>query len=191
MQPGLVIVALWVGFAISWFAAAAWRSRPEKRIATRTVLVYRLLLLLGGILLAIPAHNNFGPLRLWYPTLFDAWLSIALMALGFAFCWWARLHLGALWSGEITKKPDHHVVDTGPYGLVRHPIYSGILLAVYATVAVKGLIPALIAAPIITLGLWLKAHLEEGWLRQELTPDAYDSYRRRVPMLLPFMPRFG
>ena len=66
-----------------------------------------------------------------------------------------------------------------------------ILLAVYATVAVKGIIPALLAAPIITLGLWLKARLEEGWLRQELTPDAYDSYRRRVPMLLPFMPRFG
>ncbi len=81
------------------------------------------------------------------------------------------------------------MVDTGPYGIVRHPIYTGILLAVYATVAVKGTVLAVVAGLVITLGLWMKARLEEGWLRQELGPDAYDAYRCRVPMLLPFGPR--
>jgi protein-S-isoprenylcysteine O-methyltransferase Ste14 len=93
-----------------------------------------------------------------------------------------------LWSGTITKKADHRVIESGPYAIVRHPIYTGILLAVLATALVKGTVLALVGAAVITLGLWMKAKLEEGWLRQELGPDAYDAYRRRVPMLVPFGP---
>ena len=189
MRPLWAIVLLWVGFAVLWLAAAAWRSPVEKSVGLRAELRYRAVLVLGGILLAIPARHYEGPLRLWYPTWDEAWACVGLMGFGFAFSWWARLHLGALWSGQITKKADHRVVDTGPYGIVRHPIYTGILLAVYATVAVKGTILAVAAGLVITLGLWMKARLEEGWLRQELGPDAYDAYRRRVPMLLPFGPR--
>lgn len=58
-----------------------------------------------------------------------AGIRIAVMIAGFAFCWWARIHLGRLWSMRVTKKEGHHVVDTGPYGVVRHPIYTGILVA--------------------------------------------------------------
>jgi protein-S-isoprenylcysteine O-methyltransferase Ste14 len=78
------------------------------------------------------------------------------------------------------------VIDTGPYAIVRHPIYTGILLAVLGTAAAKGTVLGLVGALTITLGVWLKALLEERWLRQELEPEAYDNYRRRVPMLLPF-----
>ena len=66
------------------------------------------------------------------------------------------------------------MVDTGPCGIVRHPIYTGILLAVYATAAAKGTILGVLGALIITVGLWMKARLEEGWLRKELDPGAYD-----------------
>jgi len=83
------------------------------------------------------------------------------------------------------------VVDRGPYGIVRHPIYTGILLSVFATAAVKGTVLGLAGAAIITLGIWMKARLEERWLREQLGADAYDSYRRRVPMLLPFGPKAG
>src|SRR6185503_5263841 len=71
---------------------------------------------------------------------------------------------------------------------VRHPIYTGILLAVYATAALKGTVLGLAGAAVITTGLWMKARLEEGFLREELGPD-YDAYRKRVPMLLPFGPK--
>ena len=71
----------------------------------------------------------------------------------------------APWSGQVTKKADHRVVDTGPYRIVRHPICTGILLAIYATVALKGTVLVIAGALIITLGLWMKARLEEGWLR--------------------------
>ena len=155
----------------------------------RAEMAYRAVLVLGGALLAIPAHGYYGPLRLWFPGWVEAWACVGAIVLGFAFSWWARIHLGALWSGQITMKADHRVVDSGPYGVVRHPIYTGILLAVYATVAAKGTVLALVAGAIITVGLWMKARLEERWLRQELGADAYDSYRRRVPMLVPFGPR--
>jgi protein-S-isoprenylcysteine O-methyltransferase Ste14 len=106
---------------------------------------------------------------------------------GFAFAWWARIYLGTLWSGQVTLKPDHHIVDTGPYALVRHPIYTGILTAVLATMAAKGTLPGVAGAAIILVGVWMKARIEERWLRQELGAEAYDGYARRVPMLVPFL----
>jgi len=189
MRAGLAMVILWAGFAISWLAAALWSNRTEKSIGFGAELQYRAVLLVGGLLFLVPAHNYYGPLRLWFVTAPEAWSCVVLIALGFAFSWWARIYLGPLWSGQITKKADHRVVDSGPYRIVRHPIYTGILLAVYATAAAKGTILGLGAAVLISLGLWMKARLEESWLRQELGPEAYDAYRRRVPMLLPFSPR--
>jgi protein-S-isoprenylcysteine O-methyltransferase Ste14 len=108
------------------------------------------------------------------------------MVVGFAFCWWARIHLGKLWSGIITRKTDHRIVDTGPYGLVRHPIYTGLLLAILATMVAKGTIIGIAGAAVIATGIYMKARLEERFLRQELGPAAYDEYAGRVPMLVPF-----
>lgn len=188
MRGALIFAVLWIGFALSWIAAMPWSSAVEKRAGLGKELAYRVVLLIGGIIFFIPAHGYEGPLRLWYPTYDLFWATVALVVLGFIFAWWARIWLGSLWSGQVTKKADHRVVDTGPYAIVRHPIYTGILLAVYATAALKGTVLGIAGALIITLGLWMKARLEEGWLRQELGTDAYDAYRRRVPMLLPFGP---
>lgn len=189
LRPGLAIIALWVVFAVSWLAAAGWSTKTERSVGMKGELAYRIVLIVGAIVLFPSAHGYRGPLRLWLVTLAGAWLCVTLIALGFGFSWWARIHLGRLWSGWITRKAGHRVVNTGPYGIVRHPIYTGILLAVYATAAAKGTIPGVLGALIITVGLWMKARLEEGWLRKELDPGAYDDYRRNVPMLVPFGPR--
>ena len=189
LRPGLVFVVLWIAFWASWLAAAGWSAPAERRVGVKGELGYRLVLIAGALVFLPRAHGYRGALRLWFLTLDEAWVCIALLALGFAFCWWARIHLGALWSGWITRKADHRVVDTGPYGIVRHPIYTGLLLAVYATAAAKGTILGVLGALLITLGLWMKARLEEQWLRTELDPGAYDDYRRKVPMLVPFGPR--
>jgi protein-S-isoprenylcysteine O-methyltransferase Ste14 len=193
MRPGVAIVVLWEAFAVSWVVAAVvWRQhKSERHAGVGAQAGYHLVLILGGILLGVPAHRYEGPLRLWRVTWTDAWIIVGVMVVGFAFAWWARVHLGPLWSGTVTRKADHRVVETGPYRIVRHPIYTGILLAVYATAVAKGTLVALGAAVIITIGVWMKARLEEQWLRQELGPDAYDAYRRRVPMLLPFGPTAG
>lgn len=184
-----IIIGLWILWAFSWWAAAAWSSTPAKRVGIRRELAYRIVLGIGGVLLAIPAHRYGESLRLWHVNRPEAWACVAAEAAGFAFCWWARVHLGRLWSGQVTRKADHHIVDTGPYGIVRHPIYTGILLAVLATVAAKGTVFGIAGAVGLTLGLWMKARLEEQWLRSELGAESYDAYRRRVPMLVPFGPR--
>lgn len=189
LRPGFVFILLWVGFALSWLIAAGWSAKTERSVGMKRELGYRIVLIAGGLALLPRAHGYHGPMRLWFVTFDEAWVCIALVALGFAFCWWARIHLGALWSGWITRKADHRVVDTGPYGIVRHPIYTGILLAVYATAAVKGTIPGVLGALLVTLGLWMKAKLEERWLHEELDPGTYDDYCSRVPMLVPFGPR--
>ncbi len=189
MRPGTAVIALWFCFAVSWIVTAMWSNTVDKRVGIKTELPYRVTLIVGGLVLAVPAHNYVGPLRLWFVTRSEAWVCIALIACGFAFSWWARIHLGALWSSGVTKKTDHRVIDTGPYGIVRHPIYTGILFAVYATAAVKGTVAGLVGAAIITLGLWMKARLEEGWLANELEAGAYERYGQRVPMLFPFGPK--
>ncbi|WP_296738283.1 isoprenylcysteine carboxylmethyltransferase family protein [Mesorhizobium sp.] len=187
MQVGHAVAALWLFWAISWLLAAAWADPAQKRADLKSEARYRVLWLAGTVLMFVPAHGYVGRLRLWMPTLTEAWICVALIAIGIAFAWWARLHLGRLWSATVTAKANHRVVDTGPYGLVRHPIYTGLLLSVLATMAVKGTVWGIAGAALILVGIVVKARLEESFLRGELGP-AYDDYARRVPMLVPFAP---
>jgi protein-S-isoprenylcysteine O-methyltransferase Ste14 len=73
----------------------------------------------------------------------------------------ARIHLGQLWSSSVTRKEHHHVVDTGPYAIVRHPIYTGLLIAIVATMLMRGTIITLTGSAIIAVGIYVKACVEE------------------------------
>jgi protein-S-isoprenylcysteine O-methyltransferase Ste14 len=187
MRPSFAIIFLWALFALSWLVAAWWSAPTDKQIGFRAEIPYRVVLLIGGLIFAIPARGYHGPLRLWYVTLPEAWICVAFIAIGFAFCWWGRIYLGPLWSGNVTRKDDHRVVDTGPYAIVRHPIYTGVLIAVLATCVAKGTVWGIVGAVIIAIGLWMKARLEEHWLSKELDPGSYHEYRRRVSMLVPWI----
>ena len=115
------------------------------------------------------------------------WILVGATAAGLLFTWWARFHLGALWSDLVVMKAGHQVVDTGPYGLVRHPIYSGLIFAVLATSLQKGTGFALLGVAVVTLAFSAKARREERFLRKELGEGAYDAYARKTPMLVPFV----
>lgn len=173
---------------MSWWLAATWSSRAESRASIAEQVPYRLLTLAGFILLfGLNSRRYYhGPLRLWTLPTSAGWGMALLCVIGFAFAWWARIHLGQLWSAFVTRKAGHHIVDTGPYGIVRHPIYTGIILAALAMAIVKGTVFAVAGAFLATLGFWIKARLEEGFLREQLSAEAYDAYRRQVPMLVPF-----
>ncbi len=113
------------------------------------------------------------------------WGLFALSLAGFAFCWWARIHLGPLWSGSVTVKAEHRVVDTGPFALVRHPIYTGFIWAAFCMAVLRGTVVNIAGLVLIVLGFWLKARLEERFLREQLGVEAYDAYAQRTPMLVP------
>jgi protein-S-isoprenylcysteine O-methyltransferase Ste14 len=190
MTPQLAINYLWAFWFVTWIIAAFWSDRSAKRPGLRAEFLYRLVTLTGAVLLfAIPGRSYNAPTILWSFSREVGWALFGAAAAGFLFCWWARIHLGRLWSGWVSKKEGHRVIDTGPYAIVRHPIYTGIILAAFATAAIKGTMFALIGAAVMTLGFWIKARLEERFLRQQLGAETYDAYSRRVPMLVPFGPK--
>ncbi|HLY04205.1 MAG TPA: isoprenylcysteine carboxylmethyltransferase family protein [Rhizomicrobium sp.] len=190
MTPQLAINYLWFFWAMTWLAAAFWSDRSAKRPAFGSEILYRVVTLTGAVLLfAFVSRSYDSPTILWSLSRTANWVLFAIAAAGFLFCWWARIYLGRLWSGWVSKKEGHRIVDKGPYGIVRHPIYTGIILAVFATAAIKGTTYALLGAATMTLGFWIKARLEEQFLRAELGAAGYDAYSRRVPMLIPFGPK--
>ena len=188
MSPQMGIFILWDVWAVSWFIAALWSDRAAKRPPSLSQIPHWTITLIGGVLLlGIRTRYRQGPGRLWDVSETWGWGFVALAAIGLGFCWWARLHLGRLWSGTVTRKADHRIIDTGPYALVRHPIYTGIILSAFATGLLRGTSFTIAGAAIMTLGFWMKARLEERFLREELEPEAYAHYSQRTPMLVPFI----
>ncbi len=198
-RPDFAIHLAWLAWLVSWWLAAFWRRRTIKRPPSSQELAHLAPTVLGfGLLFSTHAPLNDAsrqifnnapaivePIRLWATSLGLAWACFGLVVAGCLFCWWARVTLGVLWSGNITVKSDHRVVDTGPYRLVRHPIYTGLILAAAATAIEKATVLAIAGAALIVFGFWLKARFEERFLRQELGREAYDSYAARTPMLVP------
>ena len=184
-SPWRMIGVAWAIWALSWFAEALWTRRTAARADAGEEFVYRIISAIGVILLF--GFWDFAQLRSgWSVSITLAWAMFALVVIGMAFTWWARLHLGTLWSSTVTRKEDHRIVDTGPYALVRHPIYTGLLLSGFATAIARGTVESMLGAVIVLAGFWIKARLEERFLSQDLGPD-YAAYRTRVKMLVPFL----
>lgn len=184
MHPGQLLAGAWILWIASWIVAGLWSARTEKRAATGVELLHRAITILGFLLIAFHIHR-----RPAWPVGEEAAWALAFLAIaGFLFTWWARIHLGRFWSSAIVRKEGHRIIETGPYALVRHPIYTGLILAILATAASRARPTSLAGAVLATIGLWLKAHAEERFLAKELGAEAYADYRRRVPMLLP-LPR--
>jgi protein-S-isoprenylcysteine O-methyltransferase Ste14 len=186
MSPSALFAIAWIGWIITWAAASFWSGPTEKRLATWEVWAYRGFSAAGLILLSHFTARALGLRRIWHVGYDGAYLLAGLTLAGILFAWWARIHLGRLWSGAITRKEGHHIVDTGPYGLVRHPIYTGLIAATLTTATASATPTAIAGLTFIALGLWIKARAEERFLSTELGPEAYAAYRRRVPMLVPF-----
>jgi protein-S-isoprenylcysteine O-methyltransferase Ste14 len=175
-----------IAWIVSWMAAAAWSAPASARAGGRREWLHHTVTITGIILLfGIDGRNQWFGRPLWPVSDAVSWALVAAAIAGFAFTWWARLHLGRLWSANVQRKADHHVVDTGPYAIVRHPIYAGIILATVAVAVQRASVFAIAGVTIMTAGWWIKAKLEERFLREQLGPAAYDAYAARVPMLIP------
>ncbi len=185
--PTELLALIWLAFLASWVGASFWQGRTKKQVMTLESQRYRLPILVGGILYTPFIAEIFGLKPLW--VLGNAGIAIAavLSVAGIAFAWWGRLHLGKFWSNTITHKEDHRVIDTGPYGIVRHPIYTGLIFGMLVTGVAIGLVTTILGAILISLGMWQKGRMEEVFLSRELGEDAYGAYCRRVPMIIPFL----
>lgn len=178
----LLSAALWVAFIVYW-SAAARNAAPATRAESRESRRLHETLLNGAILLLfIPVPGLRGRFLPLLPLIVIAGVALQMGAILLAV--WARRHLGRNWSGAITETVDHQLVHSGPYRLVRHPIYSAMLGMTLGTTVVSGELHALLALVIMTVAYARKIPLEERHLRTVFGP-AYDEYRRGTWAVLP------
>ena len=186
--PTELLAFIWIGWLVSWGIGSFFSGRTEKHVKTWDSRAYRIPIFAGAILLTPWTAEVSRVQPLWHVGNSGTYVLAGLTLAGVLFTWWSRIHLGRFWSNAITRKAGHRVIDTGPYGLVRHPIYTGLIGAMLATGTAVATLTALLGTFLIAFGLWQKARMEERFLTDELGEDAYGAYCRRVPMLIPFLP---
>ena len=180
--------AMWLAWAAYWVASSrhvkvtARRESSSSRRWHVVPLAIVAALLLWRARTPLPVlGERFMPLAAW-----PFWLGSALTAAGLLFAVWARAHLGGNWSGTVTIKKDHELITSGPYAIVRHPIYSGLLLAFVGSAMARGDWGGVLAVALAFWALWRKSRIEERWMHDEFG-EAYQDYRRRVAALVPFV----
>ena len=178
----------WMIWAL-WWLAMAFFSKSTKRRESPLQRVEHLLPALLGF--ALVFREGFGgawlarPIFVAGPTLLL--ICVAVTILGLLFAAWARLALGANWSGTVTIKTNHHLIRRGPYRWIRHPIYTGMLAALLATAITQGLWSGVVGFAFVFLALYRKARREELFLSQEFG-EGFAEHRQHTGM---FLPRFS
>jgi protein-S-isoprenylcysteine O-methyltransferase Ste14 len=181
-----VIPALWITWLLIWFVAARNVKPTRWHESLGSGLLHRVPLVFTGLLLALHAHLPSFLLQRFLPGgAAYALLGIAMVVTGLGLSVWARWHLGTNWSGDVTLKENHALIRTGPYGYVRHPIYSGILLALLGTAVAIGEWRGLLALALAFLAFAYKSSIEERRMRE--TFPEYDGYRRETAALIPLI----
>ena len=181
------INAVWIVVGLVWLVGAAWTKRTAQAQTFSSRLLHVSLAAAAFALLFNP-YLAIGPLgwRFVPGTAAVAYTGLALTLAGAGFAIWARAYLGRNWSAIVTIKEDHRMVYSGPYALVRHPIYSGLLLALLGSALALGEVRGLAAVGLALLAWWLKSRLEEQFMEQRFGAE-YAVYKRRVKALIPFV----
>jgi protein-S-isoprenylcysteine O-methyltransferase Ste14 len=181
-----LMIGLWVAWGLYWIISSQNTKTTQRRESAASRIFYSALLLTGGLLMAVP-RGRLGwlatPLLPVVALRFR--LALVLLTAGLAFTVWARVHIGRNWSGTVTLKEGHELIRSGPYALVRHPIYTGLLLAFTGTAIACGDPAAVLGLALVLASFLYKLRIEEGFMRG-VFPEQYASYAARVPALVPF-----
>jgi len=179
---------LWLAAGLVWLVGALTAKRAERRqnLASRlrhlALEVPAFFLVFAQISWPAWLERRFVP----KPSIIAQWIGLGLTAAGIAFAIAARVWIGRNWSGRVTIKKQHELIQNGPYSLVRHPIYSGFLLALLGTAMVQGELHGLIGFALAALGWTFKLRTEEAFLAQQFGNE-YLNYKQRVKALVPFV----
>jgi protein-S-isoprenylcysteine O-methyltransferase Ste14 len=181
--------AMWLGFVAYWWAISKNVKLTERQESLPSRLARLVLIACAVALLWLPSvplpllDKRFLPPSAGAPFF---WSGAAVTGSGLLFAVWARRHLGKNWSQAVTLKEGHELITTGPYALVRHPIYTGFLLGFVGCAVALGEWRGLLAVALVFGALWRKLRLEETWMRAQFG-ESYKAYSRRVAALVPYV----
>jgi len=170
------LLVVWV---LMWFGMkrAKKLETPGERLQHVIPVVLAFWLLFGN-------PGKLLNLRLLPQTPLVLWIGLLLTALGVGISIWARLSLGANWSGMVTLKQNHELIRKGLYRWIRHPIYTGILLGFIGTALIESHARGWLGFAILLLSFYFKARREENFLKQEFG-EGFEEHLRQTGMFLP------
>jgi protein-S-isoprenylcysteine O-methyltransferase Ste14 len=188
----VIITALWVAFILYWLISAMtskrslrtgmWRRSAAIRIAFVIVIF---LLIHFGIISGVFLRSFWLTYGVSPLSPFVAAIGVLVCAAGIAFAVWARIYLGRNWGMPMTLRQDHELVTSGPYTLVRHPIYTGFLLAMLGSALADGLGWLLF---FVFAGIYFiySAKVEEKMMIKQF-PNEYPDYMKRTKLIVPYL----
>ncbi len=182
---GRLYLDAWLVALVVWIIAALFVKRAERSEPLGSRLIQLGWAVVATVLLSF-RRLPWAPLNVRViPRSFVLGnLGLLMTVGGIAFAIWARFYIGRNWSGRVTIKKDHELIRSGPYAIVRHPIYAGFLVALAGTTIAIGEIRAVLALAIIAIGLHFKARTEEKFMREQFGEE-YARYERAVKSLIP------
>jgi len=177
---------VWIVFFLYWQIKSA-DTKTTQRIEPAASRILRVFIFLVAIVILatrIPLpwlYRHLWPVRLW-----SFWLGAVITIAGLLFAVWARVHLGRNWSRSVTIKQGHELISTGPYAVVRHPIYTGILTGFLGMAISISQVRGFIAFVLVFLAFWIKLRIEEQWMRSQFG-ETYAAYAHKTAALVPYL----
>ncbi len=178
---------VWIAFIVYWRIKAAGTKNNQRREADASGILRALVFLSVIVLLSVPRIPLPWLYRqLWPSRLASFWIGAAVTVCGLLFAVWARDHLASNWSSAVTIKQGHELITSGPYGVVRHPIYTGILTGFLGTAIALSQVRGVIGLVLIFVVLWAKLRKEEQWMQSQFG-ETYAAYAQQTAALVPYI----
>jgi protein-S-isoprenylcysteine O-methyltransferase Ste14 len=185
MGAMLICDVLWVAFLVVWLIWAIRTKPVQKREGVSSRLSYTIINVVAFYLMfSGNAPRAFLRMHLFSPNWLTDATGIAITFAGIALAVWARVYLGGNWSSSVTLKVGHQLVRSGPYRLVRHPIYTGMTLAMFGTGIARAQVRGAMAVVLVYIGFKIKSKIEER-VMIDTFGDEYEDYRRSTGAILP------
>src|ERR1700758_3965440 len=178
---------VWIAFLLYWQIKAAGTKTTQRLEPAASRILRAVVFLIVIVLLSttrIPQPWLYR--QLWPSGIWPFWIGAVVTVVGLLFAVWARHHLASNWSSAVTIKQGHELITTGPYALVRHPIYTGILAGFLGMAIAISQVRGFIVFLLIFLVLWAKLRKEEEWMRSQFG-ETYVTYAHQTAALVPYL----
>jgi protein-S-isoprenylcysteine O-methyltransferase Ste14 len=176
----IAVAVVWVLFWSYWLISALGAKQTKRTVGRDRIRLGGLTVIALVVMLRVLRGG-----RLAVHSLALGVIGAALVATGITLAIWARVHLGRNWGMPMTERAEPELVTSGPYALVRHPIYTGLILGVFGTALVNNLTDLVVAVAVAAY-FYYSAKVEERNLAVTF-PSTYPSYQAGTKMLIPFV----